>query len=238
MTNIKIPETNQDSRVTLIFILMEKIFINENAVYLVEQKLWEHQQAIYPNNDAQEYIKVPPEFDWEGFLYSMEQSNSAKSILLIHPDIKYLKKKFHSYFQTIKAAGGVVLNEKNELLIIYRRGKWDLPKGKMDDGEEIEETAVREVMEETGLKQVQIRKRLDLYGTDQKGTLHTYIEKGSRIIKLTCWFEMKTDQPGELVPEEREGITEVKWVSPEYLQPFLQDTYRSLLDVFSKYVDL
>ena len=217
---------------------MEKIFINENAVYLVEEKLWEQQQAMYPNNDAQEYIKVSPQFDWEGFIYSIEEDNSAKTILLIHPDIKSLKRKFHSYYKLIEAAGGVVLNDKNELLIMFRRGKWDLPKGKMDKGEKIEETALREVKEETGLKRVQITKPIDLYGTDQKGTLHTYTENGQRIIKLTYWFEMKAKQPGELIPEEREGITEAKWVSPEYLQPFLQETYRSLLDVFSKYVDL
>ncbi len=78
--------------------------------------------------------------------------------ILWDQDLEKLKKAFFKLFKPVTAAGGLVENEKGEVLLIFRRGKWDLPKGKLDPGETIEQCAVREVEEETGLKNIELKK--------------------------------------------------------------------------------
>ena len=87
--------------------------------------------------------------------------------VFFHGKLEELKKAFFKKFTIVQAAGGMVKNEKNETLLIFRRGKWDLPKGKLDKGESLEECAVREVEEETGLKNVKLVSPLII-------TYHTY----------------------------------------------------------------
>jgi len=106
--------------------------------------------------------------------------------------------------QLIKAAGGVVKDDSGRVLMIFRRGKWDLPKGKQDPGETIEECAVREVCEEIGVASVDVLQNL---GT----TLHTYPQKDRFYIKHTYWYLMTTPAK-KFAPEKREGIEKVKWV--------------------------
>src|SRR5215218_6550882 len=105
----------------------------------------------------------------------------------------------------IIAAGGIVENENGEILFQFRRGVWDLPKGKLDDGESLEECAVREVEEETGLKKVELEEFL-------LATYHTYHENGKQVLKESHWYKMRADGRQELTPQTSEDISEVKWV--------------------------
>jgi 8-oxo-dGTP pyrophosphatase MutT (NUDIX family) len=123
----------------------------------------------------------------------------------------------------IQAAGGVVVNEKMQVLFIYRRKKWDLPKGKLDPGEEIKTCAAREVMEETGIKKLTIGKLLLV-------TTHSYEENGMRFQKETHWFEMKAstiDNP-ILTPQLEEDIEKIEWVSVERMEEYLAETYTNI----------
>jgi 8-oxo-dGTP pyrophosphatase MutT (NUDIX family) len=129
--------------------------------------------------------------------------------------------------KVILAAGGVVENEKGEFLLIYRKKHWDLPKGKMDKDETMEECAVREVEEETGLKNVQIGKLLDT-------TIHHYEENGEQIVKKTSWYRMKASSSNKLVPQTEEQIEDLKWVNPAELQPYLKNTYTNIRQVLDK----
>jgi 8-oxo-dGTP pyrophosphatase MutT (NUDIX family) len=113
---------------------------------------------------------------------------------------------FNSHFKTIEAAGGLVQNEVGDWLFIHRNGMWDLPKGKLEKGESIEECAVREVAEECGIVEPTIIRPLST-------TFHTYILKGQRILKPTYWFLMKSADTSKLIPQTEEGITEVKWIA-------------------------
>lgn len=116
---------------------------------------------------------------------------------------------FESYKQDkiiIEAAGGLVFNHQNDLLMIYRRGVWDLPKGKVDDGETLEQCAVREVMEETGLQHIQLIEFLTT-------TYHTYKQKGITILKPSHWFKMVSSVEEILIPQTEEDITQIKWMS-------------------------
>lgn len=129
--------------------------------------------------------------------------------------------QLESNYLEIKAAGGVVRNQKGEVLMIYRRGKWDFPKGKMEDNESIEETALREVSEETGLLSLSIVRPLP-------STVHSYMLDGKWIGKETYWFEMTTEVEEGLVPQLEEDIVEVRWVSEKDVERLLNDSYPTL----------
>ncbi|MCX6250407.1 MAG: NUDIX domain-containing protein [Bacteroidetes bacterium] len=142
---------------------------------------------------------------------------------------------FLSLFKIIEAAGGVVKNERGEWLFIFRRGKWDLPKGKIsarkNPGKVIEsqrEAAIREVKEETGLRNVMITKELPC-------TYHIYYQKEKRILKPVFWFEMFAKHDQELVPEYKEDILMVKWISVYDIQEILQNTFASIREILSGY---
>lgn len=132
--------------------------------------------------------------------------------------------------ERIIAAGGIVQNEKGEILLQLRKGKWDLPKGKLDNGESIEDCAIREVEEETGLKNIHLG---ELIGT----TLHNYNEKGKEIEKETFWYDMRVTGEQTLVPQLEEGIHDLKWVKEPDLAPFLQNTYDNIIEIVEKYFD-
>lgn len=129
-----------------------------------------------------------------------------------------------SYFNHIKAAGGVVFNSSNEALLIKRYGRWDLPKGKVEIGESIADAAVREVQEETGLKRVELVKPITT-------TYHTYTVNGKTMLKSTFWYAMQCDVANELSPQVEEGIEQVKWVKRSDLYLYLSDSYPNLMAV-------
>lgn len=124
------------------------------------------------------------------------------------------------------AGGGLVQNEKGELLLIYRRGKWDLPKGKLDKGETIEDCAVREVMEETGLQSIERGKLIEI-------SYHEYFDHHIKeeVIKETHWFAMKAKARQPLTPQTEEDITAIKWVTGSELETCLQDSYDNVIDL-------
>lgn len=124
----------------------------------------------------------------------------------------------------ITAGGGIVTNDKQQVLLIFRKGSWDLPKGKLDKGETIEDCAVREVEEETGLTDVQLG---DFIGT----TLHVYEEKGKTINKTTYWYFMSVAGKQKLIPQAEESITDIKWIAPDKLKTKLKDTYQTIKDI-------
>ncbi|MBA9074476.1 8-oxo-dGTP pyrophosphatase MutT (NUDIX family) [Flavobacterium gossypii] len=134
-------------------------------------------------------------------------------------------KKLKEKIPVNKAGGGLVYNKKGEVLFIFRNGKWDLPKGGIEKGEEIEDTAIREVEEETGVSGLSITKKL------QK-TYHVFIRNGRYKLKITHWFEMKTDFEGTPMPQEDEGIEKVAWLNPEQVQEALKNSYENIKLLF------
>lgn len=127
----------------------------------------------------------------------------------------------------IQAAGGLIRNEKGEYLLIFRRGKWDLPKGKMDEGETIEKCALREVKEEAGLKNVSIEKKICV-------TEHEYERKGEMILKKTHWYLMNCKGNQKLSLQTDEEIEDAKWVrlNKKFVEKL--DTYANIKEVLWK----
>jgi 8-oxo-dGTP pyrophosphatase MutT (NUDIX family) len=124
----------------------------------------------------------------------------------------------------VRAAGGLVENERGEVLFIFRRNKWDLPKGKVDPGEGTEECALREVTEETGLQDIELKEPLII-------THHAYEENGLDILKETHWFRIKASGDEPLVPQTEEDITELRWFKQHELAEVKRNTYPNILEV-------
>lgn len=149
----------------------------------------------------------------------------VKNVFITGKKGDVLYEDFSSLFPLIKTAGGLVVNSKGEYLLIFRRGKWDLPKGKQELGEKIEKSALREVSEETGITNMKIINRLN-------DTYHTYFLEEMLILKKTAWFEMQYDGNEPLVPQQNEDILDVKWVKKEHLSKYLENTYNTIYEVF------
>ncbi len=147
-----------------------------------------------------------------------------------HSDLEKLKETFFKNFKIIEAAGGIVQNDKKELLFIYRLEKWDLPKGKIEKGEKEEEAAVREVEEETGVTGLQLKKKI---GT----TYHVYDEFGKHFLKVSHWYHMTCPAKQELKPQTEEHITEIKWVKTQDIKEPVANTYPSIKDILSTFFD-
>ncbi len=156
------------------------------------------------------------------------QVESIHAAVFLHPDLEKLKTAFWKKFKIVQAAGGLVLNEKNEVLMIFRRGHWDLPKGKLDKGETIEACAVREVMEETGLQKIKLKKNLIT-------TYHTYHEGTKFILKENYWFLMSAESNQKLIPQTEEDITNISWKNLKDALQCLNNSYPSIKEVFESY---
>ena len=130
-----------------------------------------------------------------------------------------------NFFTIVEAAGGAVTNVNGELLCIFRNDRWDLPKGKIEEGESHDEAAIREVEEECGLTGLELGKEL-------LTTYHTYFHKRRWVLKPTYWYAMKVKGSPALVPQIEEGITKVEWIGKERSEEIIEDTYPSLRNIF------
>jgi 8-oxo-dGTP pyrophosphatase MutT (NUDIX family) len=147
----------------------------------------------------------------------------------LHSDVEQLMDVFKKKMLLIQAAGGLVHTDNNTFLLIFRRGKWDLPKGKLDEGENLEQCAIREVEEETGLHGVQLERPLTI-------TYHTYYQDNQLILKESHWYLMKSLEQQVLTPQLDEDIEECKWVHKDVLTPYMENTHPSIIDVLKEAV--
>lgn len=148
-----------------------------------------------------------------------------KEAFIYHPNHEEILKKFSKKVPLVVAAGGVVTNKAGKVLFIYREDKWDLPKGKLDKGETLEECALREVEEETGVKGLKIENFL-------RTTYHLFKRNGGYKLKEVHWFAMNTNYKGELVGDASEGIVKVKWKGPKKIKKALENSYANIRVLF------
>jgi len=149
--------------------------------------------------------------------------NHHQTLYVLHQNPDQLLDTIKSDFKIVEAAGGVVRRKDGRFLAIFRRGKWDLPKGKVEKGEFYKQTALREVKEECGLTELEVGKRLF-------DTYHTYSENGKNILKRTVWYEMILNGDQEPVPQTEEDITGFMWFDYQSVSEIMKNTYESLKD--------
>jgi len=203
---------------------MYKVFINNKSIVLTDRRI---PDVI---GDNQVYLTYD---DFEELYYTinlLENSTHLQGVIFFCSDLELLWADFRAHFKEIDAAGGLVHNENNEYLLIYRKGKWDLPKGKLDDEETPEQAAVREVEEECGVDDLKI-------GAELASTYHTYEQDGVRILKRTYWFDMISAQE-HFTPQAEEDIEKVEWteLSREVLNAL--DTYPNIRLILKSAIDL
>jgi len=148
---------------------------------------------------------------------------------LIFKDETAIQDFISTYFQTINAAGGIVVNAEGKLLFIFRRGKWDLPKGKMEVNENEEFCAQREIEEETGVQNLKLHQKLI-------DTFHVYPEIDQMVLKISHWFLFSIDDAQITTPQIEEDITEVRWFGKDELDLPLSNSYQNILLVVSSYL--
>lgn len=198
-----------------------KIYFNDKPLFLCDtvdeviEPFLHHDDALFIDELNTHTVK--------SMIHEM-QLEKVHAGVFFHPNLDELKKAFFKKFTLILAAGGLVENEKKEILLIFRRGKWDLPKGKLDKGEKLENCAVREVEEETGLKRVKVISPLTI-------TYHTYHEGARFILKESHWYTMEVKGQQQLIPQAEEDIHEIKWVKPEDLEACIKQSFPSVADV-------
>jgi 8-oxo-dGTP pyrophosphatase MutT (NUDIX family) len=194
-----------------------RIYINEKVILLTESE----------PKKVQNYKQIDAEaFDLK-ILYTWVLNHQSKFFYVLCSDAKIFLKTVAKSVTLIKAAGGLVKNERDEYLFIYRNDKWDLPKGKIEKQEGTKEAAVREVEEECGIKVNKLEEKICK-------TYHSYIYKGDVVLKKTYWFNMRCKGQNNLKPQKEEGITDVRWFKKEDISPIVENTFPSIMDVLVK----
>lgn len=196
---------------------MIKIFTLNKIIYLADN------QSNIPNNCASKKIDSAQEM-LKAYDELITTTNSPNEIYFYNDNVTRLFDYFASQFKIIEAAGGLVKNKNEQWLFIFRNGRWDLPKGKIEKGEAVKEAAIREVEEECGINELKIIKELP-------STYHTYSIEEKNVLKRTYWFEMSTTYNKKLTPQLEEGITDVQWLSKNQLKQVIDNTYESVKDV-------
>ena len=197
---------------------MYKIFINDKPFFITNSKL---------NIEVELETIFFNKIIFESLLQSTK-SNDFKGIILICEDVEKVFQLFSSNYKLIEAAGGLVFNSNNELLLIERLGVWDLPKGKIDAGETPEIAALREVEEECAVYGLSIEYLICK-------SYHTYFFKDKHVLKRTYWYKMNTNFSGLLVPQVEENITKVEWKNFNKEKITNLITYDSIRDVLKNF---
>lgn len=209
-------------------LIMQKLYIHNKPLILYsEDDNINKEHSNFLNITQPSHSEVP------SILKDLDkESTEGIQIKSIHIDD--FMEALYRHFQHWKAAGGLITNLKGEILLLFRRGKWDLPKGKMEAGEKPEETAVREVTEETGLKNISIVKKLtdtwhsypiSVYGTQENN-------KQKDVLKQTAWFQMNFTGEELTIPQIEEDIIDIQWIKQENIHRYIPYSYPNIKLVF------
>ncbi len=200
---------------------MYKVFIDHKPILFVNHSEFSDN---FNSIDALSIEKLEDDLSSEMELVSLDR---PLQILCQNIENDFLR--LFADFYLIEAAGGVVRNQKG-ILMIFRNGLWDIPKGKLEKGEDVKTAAIREVEEECGIEQPIIEDWL-------VDTYHTYVYKGRKVLKKTFWYSMKYNGIEKLIPQIEEGITDVKWMSAKEFLHVRGKTYGSINEVIDVYAE-
>ena len=198
---------------------MHKIYFEKRCIVICSLS----DEALSDPNSVE--FHVGEKVDIHALVRMFEVQDTLSRIYIPSADTERTYRRICAEFREVNAAGGLVSNRRGDYLLISRNGLWDLPKGHQEAGEDIEVTALREVQEETGVEQLQLRRLICV-------TDHCYLRGGAWHLKHTWWYDMLYTDPTNLTPQREEDITKAAWVAKSTLPPFLKNTYPSILEVF------
>ncbi|MDA9878915.1 NUDIX domain-containing protein [Flavobacteriaceae bacterium] len=190
---------------------MYKVFYNQKPIFLTSEL----------NKNSNEFPLFFAKYTTVGGLMKALKSKKVSGAYFYHPIIEKAEKHFIKLFPKVEAAGGLVSHTDGKYLFIFRNGKWDLPKGKIEKKEIVLDAAVREVNEETGVSDLIVKKPLPR-------TYHIYKANGRYKLKLTHWFLMKTNYKAKLVPQIEENIQKAEWKSKDEISETLNNAYENI----------
>ncbi|QRQ62627.1 NUDIX domain-containing protein [Sphingobacterium multivorum] len=196
-----------------------KIYMNETVLILadfVPSKIKNPQTISFQEIDLQKLFK------------QSEIDKVPKTYLYINKDFETVFQNLKNKIKLIKAAGGLVKNGDGDYLFIYRLGRWDLPKGKVEENEKMREAAVREVEEECGIK-------INYLGKKITTSYHTYfLRNGEFVLKATNWYEMGVNKVPKLIPQTAEDITKAEWRHVDQFEDIRNNTYPIIENILKK----
>lgn len=204
-----------------------KIYFGDKPIYLCDEisdtlkELLHHPDVVFIDELSSHAINA--------LMHEIKKESFHAGIIL-SPDFEKLKKAFFKHFTVIEAAGGIVQNDEKDLLFIFRRGKWDLPKGKMEKKEPAAACAEREIEEETAVKNLKLKKTIG-------DTYHIYDEFGKHYLKISHWFYFTTTGKQNPKPQAEEDITEIKWFKTKDIKKPMANTYSTIKDILSLFFD-
>jgi len=203
------------------------IYFGDKPVYLCDElnetlnELIHHPDVVFIDELSSPAIK--------SLLHEIKKEDFHAGILL-HKNFEKLKKDFFKHFTLIIAAGGIIQNDNKDLLFIFRKGKWDLPKGKLEKNESPEACASREIKEETGAKKLIIKHKVG-------DTYHAYNEFGKNYLKMSQWYYFICPGKQQLNPQTEEDITDARWFSTKDMKKPMSNTYSTIKNIVSEFFD-
>jgi ADP-ribose pyrophosphatase YjhB (NUDIX family) len=198
---------------------MRKVFFEKRCIIICSPD----DPALSDPNAIQ--FRLGENIDIHTLIDMVETSDSLQRTCIPTDDIEATYRKICSEFIEVNAGGGLVSNRRGDFLLINRNGLWDLPKGHQDPGEPIDTTALREVQEETGIDNLELRDLICI-------TDHCYRRNEKWHLKHTWWYSMLYTDPTDLTPQKEEDIAKAAWVAKSSLPPYLTNTYPSIVEVF------
>ncbi len=202
------------------------IYIDETPIYITDM-LGEELIPISLNKDT---LLMKDEAHIKADTITAAIKKDKKAVILLVENPISARTSLFKQFTIIEAAGGIVQNENKELLFIFRREKWDLPKGKMEENETPEICAEREIEEETGVKNLTLKHKIG-------ETYHIYEERGLSILKISHWFYFTSSQKQITVAQTEEDIAEVKWIPTRNIKEPMKNTYQNIKDILRLFFD-
>lgn len=208
---------------------MYKVFFNEHQLVFGSEI-----DNSFKDNIVQ-VVEIESFIEFERLLAKLEKTKHVVKLIIVSKMGKNILDLLRESMVQIPAAGGIVRNEKKEVLFIKRMGKWDLPKGKIEQDETVELAAIREVEEECGISGLKITKELP-------ATYHIYRspyikKKNNWVFKKTSWFEMSYSGNEDLIPQLEEQIEEVRWFKQKELETVYENTYTNMRQLVQSYLD-
>ena len=198
---------------------MHKIYLEKRCIVICSPE----EPALSDPNSVELHLGETP--DIASIVDMFETSAYLSRVYIPTTDIEGTYRRFCAQFKEVNAAGGLVSNRRGDVLLIRRNDLWDLPKGHQESGEDISITALREVQEETGVLNLELRELICI-------TDHCYRRNDIWHLKHTWWYDMLYTDPVDLTPQREEDITKAAWVARSGLSPYLKNTYPSIVEVF------